>query len=210
MSNSPKEQNTFQRYNLKDFLGRFVDTPDTADLFKYMEALPAPAAGGPWIAGGAIRRTLLDDPLSSDVDYFFRDEEQRKAFDAAMLEKGWKISESPHATTYGIKVDHNTAIVQAISIGYYPTLADVLDSFDFTITQFGWDGTDLVCGPFSLWDLARKRLALHRLTYGVSTVRRLIKYTRQGFTACSGVLASILEETVANPQTISREVTYVD
>lgn len=205
------EQRNFHRYDLKDFLGRFIDAPEEGDLFKFVETLPAPGVTGPWIAGGALRRTLLDEPLASDVDYFFRDEAQKKAFNDAILEKGgWLISEKEHAATYGVKVDHDTVIVQAVTLAYYASLEDVLDSFDFTITQFGWDGKDLVCGQFALWDLSRKRLALHKLTFGVSTVRRLIKYTRQGFTACSGVLASILEETVANPQTIAREVTYVD
>lgn len=199
------------RYNLKEFLARFIDEADDCPLFEIVEALPSVSASGPWIAGGAIRRTLLQEPLNSDVDYFFRDEEQKKAFVEAIQEKGgWLISEKEHAATFGIKVDHDTVIVQAITMAYYPTLDAVLDSFDFTITQFGYDGTDLVCGPCSLWDLARKRLALHKLTFGVSTVRRLIKYTRQGFTACGGVLASILEQVVADPQTIHREVTYVD
>lgn len=199
------------RYDLKEFLARFIDQADECPLFEIVEALPSPSADGPWIAGGAIRRTLLQDSLDSDIDYFFRDEEQKKAFGEAIQEKGgWLISEKEHATTYGIKIGHNTVIVQAITMAYYPTLDAVLDSFDFTITQFGYDGKDLVCGPHSLWDLARKRLALHKLTFGVSTVRRLIKYTRQGFTACGGVLASILEQVVEHPEVIHREVTYVD
>jgi hypothetical protein len=199
------------RYQFRDFLARFVDAPDDLPFFKVLATLPVPTPDGPWIAGGAIRRTLQQQPLESDVDYFFRDADQRKAFGEGMLERrGWIISEKEHATTYGINHEHGTVIVQAVSMGYYRTLEDVLDSFDFTITQFGFDGNDLVCGPCSLWDLARKRLALHRLTFGVSTVRRLIKYTRQGFTACGGVLASILEETVAHPEVINREVTYVD
>jgi len=202
---------SFQRYGLHDFLARFIDAPDECQFFKMLSALPQPSAKGPWIAGGALRRTLQQMPLESDVDYFFRDAAQAQAFgEQLQANGGWQISQREHATTYGVKHDHSTIIVQAVTMAYYPTLEDCLDSFDFTITQFGYDGADLVCGPFSLWDLARKRLALHRLTFGVSTVRRLIKYTRQGFTACSGVLASILEETVSHPEVINREVQYVD
>lgn len=200
-----------QRHNFKDFLARFVDNVDECPLFEVLDSLPEPEAAGPWIAGGAIRRTLLQDPLDSDFDYFFRDAEQKKAFQEELLERGgWVVKETEQVTTYGAKVEHKNVIVQAITIAYYPTLDAVLDSFDFTITQFGYDGKDLVCGDFSLWDLARKRLALHKLSFGVSTVRRLIKYTRQGFTACGGVLASILEAVVADPATIHRDVTYVD
>lgn len=201
----------FHRYGFMDFLGRFIDASEDIRLLSLMEELPKVSPTGPWIAGGAIRRTLIQEPLASDIDYFFRDEAQASAFGADMELRGAKIiSSREQVTTYGITIDERKVIVQAITLGYYPTLEDVLDSFDFTITQFGYDGTDLVCGQFSLWDLARKRLALHKLTFGVSTVRRLIKYTKQGFTACGGVLASILEETVAKPETIQREMTYVD
>lgn len=201
----------FQRYNLHTFLQRFIDAPDECQFYKILKALPAPSKDGPWIAGGALRRTLQQKPLESDVDYFFMNVEQERVFNDAILGNGgWLISEKEHAITYGIKSEHDTVIVQAIRMAYYPHIEAVLDSFDFTITQFGYDGIDLVCGPYALWDLARRRLALHKLTFGVSTVRRLIKYTRQDFTACGGVLASILEETVAHPEVINRAVQYVD
>lgn len=203
----------FHRYNLMEFLGRFIDASESIPLFELAAELPPTSKNGPWIAGGAVRRTLLNEPLKSDVDFFFRDEEQALAFASDMeMRSAWIISTREQVTTWGIKVNEgkDTVIVQSITLAYYADLEAVLDSFDFTITQFGWDGESLVCGQFSLWDLARKRLALHKLTFGVSTVRRLIKYTRQGFTACGGVLASILEEVVAHPETIHREMTYVD
>lgn len=201
------------RFNFKEFLGRFINGVDECPLFELLKGLPDVSTSGPWVAGGAVRRTLLQEPLSSDIDYFFRDEEQKAAFCLTMLTRGARmISEKDHATTFSIQIEGKgpNIIVQAITLAYYQNLEAVLDSFDFTITQFGYDGADLVCGDFSLWDLARKRLALHKLTFGVSTVRRLIKYTKQGFTACSGVLAAILESTVADPQTIHRDTEYVD
>jgi hypothetical protein len=198
------------RYVMRDFLQRFIDKPDSCRLFELLTVLPAPTPSGPFIAGGAIRRTLSNQMLDSDVDYFFRDAEQRAAFDAAVTKSGKRVHENAHVTTYNVAHAKQQVTVQGISIAYYPTIEAVLDSFDFTITQFGYDGTDLVCGEFALWDLARKRLALHKLTHGVSTVRRLIKYTRQGFTACGGCLASILEQTVADPAVIQRTVQYID
>lgn len=194
------------------FLSRFIDEADECELLQIVADLPAVAPGGPWIAGGAIRRTLLQDKLESDFDFFFRSPEQKAEFVETLTEDhgAWLISEREHAATYGVKFDQRTLIVQAITMAYYESPEAVIDSFDFTITQFAYDGTDLICGEFSLWDLSRKRLALHKLTYGVSTVRRLIKYTKQGFTACSGVLAAILGEVVDHPEVIHREVQYVD
>lgn len=205
----------FHRYNMMDFLGRFIDDPDLeCDLFKALALLPAscyPTIEGPWLAGGAVRRTISKANLDSDFDFFFRDEAQKAAF-VATLEGagGYTLGTNQHAQTISFSVDGTRLLVQAITMAYYPSLDACLDSFDFTITQCGYDGTSLVVGEHTLWDLARKRLALHKLTYGVSTVRRLIKYTKQGFTACGGALASILEQTIADPTTVHREVNYVD
>lgn len=60
------------------------------------------------------------------------------------------------------------------------------------------------------WDLGRKRLAAHKLSYATASMRRLIKYTRQGFTACAGCMADMLEQVVASPEIIRRETEYVD
>ena len=68
-----------------------------------------------------------------------------------------------------------------------PALSAVQDRFDYTICQFAVDTNGMLwCGDHSLWDLARKRLAVHRITFPVSSLRRLLKYTSKGFYACSG------------------------
>lgn len=51
---------------------------------------------------------------------------------------------------------------------------------------------------------------IHKITYGVSTVRRLLKYSKQGYTVCSGALAAILNEVVTHPEVIHAETAYVD
>jgi hypothetical protein len=86
----------------------------------------------------------------------------------------------------------------------------VIDSFDFTICQFAFDGASIYMGDWSLYDLARKRLVPHRVTYGVSTIRRIIKYCNQGYTVCSGGLAQILGEVAKNPAIINAETQYID
>jgi hypothetical protein len=62
-----------------------------------------------------------------------------------------------------------------------------------------------------LWDLGRKRLAIHKVTYPVATMRRMIKYTRQGFNACAGCMATLLRETATSPEAMaSLDIAYVD
>jgi hypothetical protein len=198
-----------QHYNFKDFLQRYNNDTDF-ELFKVLEELPI-LTEGVWIAGGAIRRTIIGDPLTSDFDFFFRDKESLDTYRKLLLEKGAKeTKKTDHQETYTITVAEKVRFIQLIKINFYVDVKSVLDSFDFTISQFAYVGTNLICGEYSLWDLSRRRLALHKLTYGVATMRRLIKYSNQGFTACAGVMQSILEAVVNKPETINSEIQYID
>ncbi|MGG4552579.1 hypothetical protein [Paenibacillus humicus] len=200
-----------QRDNAIEFLSRFMDDAEEVEFLKVLDELPKLSPEGPWLAGGAIRRTLIGMNLDSDFDFFFRDAEQLKVFKKSIESKGAKKTASnDHAETYMMTIKGKNRIIQLIKIGYYKNVEDLLDSFDFSISQLAYDGTDLIFGKYTLWDLPRKRLALHKLTYGVASMRRLIKYTDQGFTACAGVMRSILEAVVSNPDVIQSDVKYVD
>lgn len=192
-----------QRFESGSFLGRSGLSPDELDSLLEDETPVDPRPEGPWICGGFFRRILLNQKRDSDVDYFFKNPKQLKQFLLDATSGGWE--ETARSDT-AITLKKGGRVAQASIIHYYASIEAVLNSFDFTITQVGFDGKDLVFGPYTLWDIARKRLALHRLTYGVSTLRRLIKYSRQGFTACGGVMADILQQVVNDPQTINHEV----
>lgn len=200
-----------QRYNFKQFLSRFNNNVEDLEIFTVLKELPEIHKDKVWLAGGAIRRTLIGDLLTSDLDFFFKSEDDLKQFRKELIDKGAEeVTKNDHQETYSIQIKNKSYLIQLIKINYYDSVEDVLNSFDFTITQFAYDGKDLICGDYSLWDLARKRLALHKLTYGVATMRRLIKYTNQGYTACAGVMQSILEAVVNNPSVINSDVQYID
>ena len=178
--------------------------------------LPSLSVNGPWLCGGAIRRALLgDDPLGSDLDFFFKTEAQKSTFATALEKIGLKKSSSNDMnTTYAgeIKIGDKPkkVCVQLIHVTYYNDVAQVLDTFDFTICQFGFDGQHVTVSPVSIIDTLQKRLAIHRVTYGVSTLRRIMKYTKQGFYACSGALADLLEKVAENPTVINAQIQYID
>lgn len=214
-----------QTFSFDTFFARSSDVlPDDHELFKALDRLPAVSSAGPWLAGGAIRRTLLRQPLDSDFDFFFAAQEQFDAFALALTAAGgWTVSKNEHNTTFRLPSKAPASIgpdefsgylpeitVQAITTRWYDNLDDVLNSFDFTICQFGYDGTRLVAGDYALWDLGRKRLVPHRLTYGTASLRRLLKYTKQGFTICGGGLSDFLEKVAADPSVIQRETLYID
>ena len=204
-----------QTFLISDLWSRSNDgTFEEGDLGLVLADLPPVGANGPWLAGGALRRTLAGRPLDSDFDYFFRDAEQLATFAQGLEARGLKkVRETEHHVQYkghlaGAMRDVD---VQLIRFRYYDTPCAVIDSFDYTICQFAFDGLSVTCGDYSLWDLGRRRLVINRITYPVSTMRRLLKYTKQGFTACGGCLARILTETAQSPELLGQlDIQYVD
>lgn len=198
---------------IREFLARSTDLEfDETTLAKTLAGLPPLSPTGPWIAGGALRRTLLRQEPDSDFDFFFRDAEQLAAFTAELDRRGLeKLRETEHHIHYRGRVgDSGLPIdVQCIRFAFYADAAAVIDSFDFTICQFAFDGTLLTAGDYALWDLGRKRLAVHKVTFPVSSMRRVLKYATQGFKACNGCLATLLRATAENPS-LNTEIAYVD
>lgn len=189
-------------------------------LFEALKRLPSLGEFGPWVAGGAVRRTFLGSKLDTDIDFFFADSMQYNAFKSDLQAMGGLLkSENDQNSTFILpaiglsgspsKISPELKI-QLIKITYYSNLNDVLDSFDYTICQFGYDGTNFVVSDFAMVDLANKKLVPHKITYGVSSLRRLLKYTNQGFTVCAGGLAEILKQVSENPSVIQQEIQYID
>ncbi len=164
-----------------------------------------------WIAGGAARAFMLNQPITTDVDFFFKTPVAFEAFvEKFGSDESKRLAATEHHTTFKATVGEKTYKVQAIKIGFYGTIEECLDSFDFTICQLAAHKGKLYAGQYTMWDLARKRLALHKLSYGAATVRRLLKYTNQGFTACQGCIVSLLRAVGDAPSVINSDVQYVD
>jgi len=168
---------------------------------------------GPWIAGGSVRRLIAGLPQESDFDFFFANEEQFTAFCDDLKSRGAiKVSENTFNATYNLpkSEDGPELKVQAIRLSYFGTIRETIEAFDFSLCKFGFDGENLSFGLWSLYDLASKRLVPDTISFGTSTLRRIIKYTGQGYTICSGGLAAILQQVADNPAIIQSDVEYID
>lgn len=198
---------------------------ENTQLAKMMDRLPPIGnAYGVWLAGGSVRRTLSGDKLDSDYDFFFKDEDSMNNFIKELEEYGAKkLKENDknkmfimpsdieeNEVEYFDNIYQPELKIQCINFQFFSDMEAVLNSFDFTICMFGYDGTNFFTGDYSLWDLAKKRLVVNKVTYAVSSMRRLLKYTKQGFTACGGCLTQILNEVVENPEIINSETQYID
>lgn len=197
----------FIRLKFEDFCAR--SDHNTDELMRVLNAIQGEA----WCAGGAIRRTISGQSLDSDFDFFFSDPDSMSRWEKRLPDTLRLVRETEHHKHWRgpVKGSDLPIDVQAIKFRYYGSAEEVIDSFDYTITMFCFDRGNLVTTPLALWDLGRKKLAIHKITYPVATMRRLLKYGKQGYTACGGCLSAILRETAASPEAMGRlDTEYVD
>ncbi len=130
-----------------------------SDLFKIKRCLPPCSVGGPWIAGGSVWRTVRNEPLNEcDVDVFFKNKDQyeqtcRQMNSIPFVRNILKETKNKWNTTYRIHVNQGrydkTIDIQLINMSFYSRLERLLESFDFTVCQFGYDGESIIeCGIF--------------------------------------------------------------
>lgn len=197
-----------QTIRAADFLGRH-DLKD--ERFERISALIGPSPKGPWIVGGSVRRLITGAAQDSDFDVAFPSDIALYAKCGALVSQGFeKRRETDAHVELFAKIDDKPTTVQLLKIAYASEPWGVLDTFDFTICQCAYDGESFTFGPYTLWDLGRKRLAIHKVTYAASTVRRMLKYGKQGYTFCQGTIVSILESVVEDPKTVQSSVEYLD
>ena len=137
---------------------------------------------GPWLAGGTLRRLLAGETFdTNDFDIFFRDVDQRNAYEKQLAEAGYQeVYRCPQnlLTTYYDKHDNK---VQSIGVNFYSDAELVIDSFDFTVSQVVTDGLVVWIGEHTLHDTANRYINLHTLTHPNATMRRVEKYVQHGY-----------------------------
>ena len=156
-------------YNFKEFCDR--SGCDSSEVERVWKALKIPHFM--WLGGGAIRRTLIKQPLDSDFDFFFMDVDGKNAFIKHCEAKGLrKVKETKHHTQLEGVLEGSDlpVVIQAIHFMYGDS-GQWLDNFDYTISQFMYDGQYMYTTSYALWDLGRKKLALNKVTYPVATMR---------------------------------------
>lgn len=155
---------------------------DTKELYSILEQFPNLYANA-WLCSGSIRRLILGQNIEDgDLDFFFTSEQ-------ALLDYKSKITGIENEKDKELNISFDKKIgdkiykVQLIKL-YYPTISELFDNFDFTLCQTGFDGANYYFGDFSLKDIIEKKVIVNKITYPISSFRRIIKYSKQGFWIC--------------------------
>jgi hypothetical protein len=180
-----------------------------------------------FLCGGALTAWIGGYP-PSDYDFFFPVLEmaerlhQRLLYQGAVLdghqgtEAGQPIyeaiqkgelhldelvieNEEIRALNYSMPTNERPDLIQIVLLIQGDDPLAIIDTFDFTISQLGTDGEYLYFGEHTWTDLFRRRLRVHNIHHGVSTMRRMVKYSRRGFYACVGTMRDVAQGVVDSP-----------
>lgn len=145
-----------------------------------------------WIAGGAIRRWFVGGERLSDIDVFFKNEKSMQDYIGLLTGQGaQKLSEHKNVITYS----YHDYLIQCIRIKYYEKVEDLLDSFDFTVCQFAYDGFKVFSTPEAIISVTRKHLGMHGISkeFAVDSLRRAFKYAKKGYYPCNGTIQKLAD-----------------
>lgn len=184
------------------FLSRFIiNHPNTYGLIK---------SGSVVLAGGAIRRLVECSKTESDYDLFILGNTSSNYVEHTLLLDGFKKQRTTEHHNEYVHENYGTK-VQVITMQSYKNIAELFEFFDFTICQCAFDGISLHFGDYTLFDIARKRLAINKITFFHSSLRRMLKYGNQGYYACSGTLQTYINAVAeASKDALNQEIKYVD
>lgn len=159
---------------------------------------------GPWLCGGAILRWFNSEG-PGDYDIFCKSRTQEVSALKAMDAEFEVTKVSNYAYTYNVYGNK----IQIIKHAFHNqnSLEGVLDKIDFTVCHFGMSSEAIMFNTTTLQDAANKQLKIHSINNANDTLRRIIKYTKRGYTLDYKERLSFLQEIRNSNIPLSREST---
>lgn len=146
-----------------------------------------------WVAGGSVRRFIEQRsvPRDCDIDLWSASEEVRISLENSAREKNWQLlfeneTSSNWKTPFG-------KWLQIIRKHSFDSPEKTLEAFDFTVCAMAVSPSRVVMHENAMLDLAMRRLAVIALPFPLSSMKRALKYSGNGFKICSGELTKLIE-----------------
>ena len=191
--NPPTENLSMKVYNFKEILeGNGVENPEDSPLYHFCDCLDAIGVKieptGPWICGGSVLKTFLGQPLDTDIDLFFAGQVTYNDALTKMGKNAKLTRETALSHTFDCLFEHSgkeyKQQVQLVKYIFKPKASEIIDTFDLSVCQIAFDGERVVAPESSIEDMKNNRLTINvdKVTMPGSTLRRIIKYVKRGFT----------------------------
>jgi len=169
-----------------------------------------------YLAGGLLRSMVAEEPLSpeaTDIDLFFNSDYTYQAVKKylAKIDGMNKIFQCPEDKLVTFKDDVTGWKYQCIAVDFYPSLFSVVNSFDFTCTCFGAHPDYFIFHKDAISDALSKNLRWNKITYPSSSMRRMMKYARKGYTMAQSEYQYFVDCVSSHhPDIADYQLVYVD
>lgn len=139
---------------------------------------------GPWVAGGAVRRAVLGEPLGDDVDFFFQCEQQFDDFLAELMTREDRPSvreDRRNAIKLWIPQGSSGFTAELIRGSYFANVDALFRDFDFTCCQFAVNQHYLYCGELAMLDAGQRLLRVNNRQKMATSYAHMIRYLKDGW-----------------------------
>jgi hypothetical protein len=162
-----------------------------------------------WVSGGALRTLYNPGEQVNDYDLFFTDQSALDHVLTRLQQDGWKKTfECPKKELFTF-YKHNIKL-QCIAKRFYSDAEDLLNSFDFHVTQQSWDGRDFYIAKEAIRSIKSKKLTVHNITYPVASLNRMMKYRQYGYYVPENTLRDIVQMISSRSFDEEQMALYVD
>ncbi len=76
---------------------------------------------------------------------------------------------------------------------YFDSPTACINTFDFTACMIAVDKTRVYLGEHTPTDLAKRQIMINLITFPLSTLSRVIKYTKKGYSICNDELTKVYD-----------------
>lgn len=145
---------------------------------------------GPWLAGGAVRKLYFKEMIgNSDWDIWFSSMNQYQ--NTLSKIENLRIADLKHTSSNAKTFQLDGHKVQLINRNFYPSVQELLNSFDMTICQFATDGAKFKVGDESIQDCQNKIIRIRKNIINPGIMKRITKYIVYGFYPTQEILNQI-------------------
>lgn len=196
-------------YDLEQFCQDEFRRPFAAtELGGIVSVLPV-LSPGVWIAGGAVRRFVMDEPLGDDIDVFFNNQELFSQLSRGMQTVyGFAEQETSRRHIYNIGASHRPIKIDLVREATFPDIQHLFSDFDLTCCQFGISCGFLYAGPYAMLHAAQRILMVANEQKLRRFPQHAMRYLRQGFRGSPRVIDAITNEILEDSKALLRASDY--
>jgi len=131
---------------------------------------------------GAVRDYFMGKFRSLDYDIFFPNEEEYEKVKQWLIDGDGEIKWD---SDYGTKIIYGGHTFDLVK-KFWSTPQETIEGFDFTVSMFAVDQSNVYHGESTFIDLSRRQLMFNKITYPGSSMKRAFRYYEKGFKMCGG------------------------